>query len=125
MKSKFTYIGIRVKDLEKSIAFYTQVLGMTVKGRTKIDQTKGETVSLVTEDDGFTLELNYYEKDSPYFTEYSAGEALDHLAFNVEDLVKALEIVRRNGSRIISEHKMNESKWAYVEDPNGIWIELF
>ena len=111
--------------MEKSIAFYTQVLGMTVKGRTKIDQTKGETVSLVTEDDGFTLELNYYEKDSPYFTEYSAGEALDHLAFNVEDLVKALEIVRRNGSRIISEHKMNESKWAYVEDPNGIWIELF
>jgi len=125
MKAKFTYVGIRVRDLEESIKFYTQVLGMEVKGRSRIEQTKGETVSLEPSDGGFTLELNYYGKDSPYFTEYSAGEALDHLAFGVDDLGKALDSARKEGHKVISEHKSKESRWAYVEDPNGIWIELF
>jgi catechol 2,3-dioxygenase-like lactoylglutathione lyase family enzyme len=98
---------------------------MKEKGRSTVQQTKGETVALETEDSGFTLELNYYQKDSPYYTEYSAGDALDHLAFGVDDLTKALEVARANGYRVISEHKSNESRWAYVEDPNGIWIELF
>ena len=62
MKSNFTYVGIRVTNLQRSIDFYTKVLGMKVKGRGKIDQTKGETVGLESEKDGFLLELNYYEK---------------------------------------------------------------
>jgi catechol 2,3-dioxygenase-like lactoylglutathione lyase family enzyme len=65
MKSKFYYVGIRVKDLEKSVDFYTKLLGMKVKGRTKIEQTKGENVRLETEEGGFLLELNYYPTDSP------------------------------------------------------------
>lgn len=125
MKSKFTYVGIRVKDLEKSIGFYTTFLGMRLKGRSRIETSKGEVASLQTEDGGFELELNYYDKDSAYYTEYSVGEALDHLAFRVEDLNKALEAARAGGHRIISEHKSNGARWAYVEDPNGIWIELF
>jgi lactoylglutathione lyase len=125
VKSKFTYVGIRVKDLEKSLDFYTKLLGMKMKGRSKIEQTKGETVGLETEDGGFALELNHYDKESPYYTEYVAGEALDHLAFGVDDLSKALEAARTSGYRVISENKSNGSRWAYVEDPNGIWIELF
>lgn len=125
MKAKFTYVGIRVRDLEKSITFYTKLLGMKVKSRSKIEMTKGELVSLESGDGAFELELNYYGKDSPYYTEYAAGEALDHLAFGVEDLNGALEEVRKSGYRVISEMKSNASRWAYIEDPNGIWIELF
>ncbi len=125
MKSKFTYAGIRVKDLEESISFYTTFLGMKLKGRSRIETSKGEVTSLQTEDGGFELELNHYDNDSPYNTEYSVGEALDHLAFGVEDLNKALETARTAGYRVISEHKSNGGRWAYVEDPNGIWIELF
>ncbi|HUO42590.1 MAG TPA: VOC family protein [Methylomirabilota bacterium] len=124
MVSKFTYVGIRVKDLEKSIDFYTKLFGMTVKGRSRIEQTKGETVALEI-DGGFTLELNYYDKNSPYFTEYTVGEGLDHLAFGVDNLNTTLENARKSGYRIISEMKANESRWAYIEDPNGIWIEVF
>ena len=124
VKSKFTYVGIRVKDMDKSITFYTTFLGMKLKGRSRIEMNKGEVASLVTEDGGFELELNYYEKDSVYATEYSAGEGLDHLCFGVEDLTKALEAARASGYRVISEHKSNGGRWAYVEDPNGIWIEL-
>jgi lactoylglutathione lyase len=123
VKAKFTYVGIRVKDLEKSIDFYTRILGMNVKGRSKIEQTRGETVGL--ESGGFTLELNYYPKESPYYTEYAVGEGLDHLAFSVDDLTKALQEAQAAGYRMILEMKANDSRWAYVQDPNGIWIELF
>jgi len=125
LKSKFTYVGIRVKDLEQSIGFYTKMLGMKVKGRTRIESAKGDVVSLESEGGGFELELNYYDKDSPYYADYTVGEALDHLAFHVEDLNRALDEARSSGYRVVSEMKSNESRWAYVEDPNGIWIELF
>ena len=125
LKSKFTYVGIRVKDLEKSVDFYTKFLGMRVKGRSKVEQTKGETVGLESEEGSFVLELNYYEKESPYYSEYMVGEGLDHLAFNVENLMKTLEEARADGYRVISEIKADGSRWAYVEDLNGIWIELY
>ena len=125
MKSKFTYVGIRVKNLQESVDFYTNLLGMKVKNRGKVEQTKGETVGLESEDGGFVLELNYYEKESPYYSEYIVGEGLDHLAFNVDDLSKTLEQARKSRYRVISEMKAGESRWAYVEHPNGIWIEIF
>ena len=81
MKAKFTYVGIRVTDLQKSIDFYTKVLGMKLLHRSKIKLTKGETADLVSKQGGFALELNYYEKGSPYNTRYVVGEGLDHLAF--------------------------------------------
>jgi len=125
MKSKFMYVGIRVTDLERSIDFYTNIVGMKVSGRSKIEQTKGETVGLQTEKDGFTLELNYYEKDSPYNTKYVVGEGLDHLAFKVDDLDKALEEAKKAGHRTILQMKADGGRWAYIEDPDGNWIELF
>ena len=125
MKSSFTYVGIRVTNLQRSIDFYAKVLGMKIKGRGKIDQTKGETVDLESEKDGFVLELNFYEKDSPFNTKYVVGEGLDHLAFKVDNLEKALEEAKNAGHRTILEMKADGSRWAYIEDPNGIWIELF
>jgi len=125
MKTKFTYVGIRVTDVQKSIDFYTKLLGMKLVSRGKNQQTKGEYISLQSEEGGFTLELNYYEKDSPFNTKYAAGEGLDHLAFKVDDLDKALEETRKTGHRVILEMKANNSRWAYIEDPDGIWIELF
>jgi len=125
MKSKFTYVGIRVTNLQRSIDFYTKVLGMKVKGRGKVDQTKGETVGLESEKDGFSLELNFYEKDSPFNTKYVVGEGLDHLAFNVDNLDEALEEARKAGYKIILEMRADGGRWAYIEDPDGIWVELF
>jgi lactoylglutathione lyase len=125
MKTKFTYVGIRVTNLQKSIDFYTKLLGLKVTGQGKIEQTKGETVGLQSEEGDFILELNYYEKGSPYNTKYTTGEGLDHLAFKVEDLDKALEEARKAGHPTILKIKSDGSQWAYIEDPDGIWIELF
>ena len=87
MKAKLTYIGIRVKDLQKSIDFYTKILGMKEKGRSKIEGSKGEVAGLVSEDSGQEIELNYYEEGSKFNTKYSIGEALDHIAFQVDVLL--------------------------------------
>jgi len=125
MKAKFRYTGIRVKNLEASVAFYTNVLGMKEIGRSTVDAVKGVVVDLVSEDGGHPLELNYYGKGSPFETEYEAGEGLDHLAFKVEDLDQALAEAKRAGYPVVNEIRTETSRWAYIQDPNGIWIELF
>jgi lactoylglutathione lyase len=115
MESKFTYVGIRVTNLQRSIDFYTKILGMKVTGRGRIEQTKGETAGLQSEKDGFVLELNYYEENSPYNTKYDVGEGLDHLAFKVDDLDKALEEAGRTGHRTVLKMKADGGRWAYIE----------
>ena len=81
-------------------------------------------MSLVSEEGGPELELNYYLKGSKFATEYSVGEGLDHLAFKVGDLDKALEEFARAGHRAVLDVKTGSSRWVYVRDPDGIWIEL-
>ncbi len=127
MKAVFTYTGIRVKDLDQSLKFYTQVLGMKEAGRSSIEATGGEVVSLVSEDGGPQLELNFYRKGSKYAKgeEYEAGEGIDHLAFQVKNLDEALEEAKKLGYPTVLDIKGKTSRWAYIADPNGIWIELF
>ena len=125
MKAKFAYVGIRVTNLDKSIEFYTKVLGMTVTGRGQTHETKGQTVGLQSEKDGFVLELNYYEKGSPYATKYSPGEGLDHLAFKVENLEGSLQEAKLAGYPTVAKIDTKNGSWAYIEDPDGTWIELF
>ncbi|HEX9261684.1 MAG TPA: VOC family protein, partial [Candidatus Bathyarchaeia archaeon] len=89
------------------------------------EQTKGEWVELTNEKNGFALELNYYEKDSPYFVEYELREGLDHLTFKVDDLDEALRKAELSGYPKIDEHKQGNFRWAFVEDPNGIWVQFY
>lgn len=124
MKSKMIYTGIRVKDLAASVEFYTKVLGMKENGRSRIEAAEGEVVSLASEKGGPELELNYYPPGTKFATAYDVGEGLDHLAFQVEDLDKALEEARKAGYPTVLEMKGANSRWAYIKDPNGIFIEL-
>jgi lactoylglutathione lyase len=125
MKAKLTYTGIRVKNLEESIEFYTKVLGMKVIERGEVKEAEGKTAVLVSEDGGPRLELNYYRKGSQFDKTYIAGEGLDHLAFRVDDLDQALAEAKKAGHPTVIELKTATSRWAYIEDPDGIFIELF
>ena len=126
MDAKFVELGVRVKDLEKSIEFYTGVLGMKEKkmGRTHFGETKGTAVGLESSDGRFALELNHYDEDSPFNTPYIAGEGLDHIAFAVGDLDSALKEAKEKGHPTVKMIKTETKRWAYIEDPDGIWIEL-
>jgi len=125
MKAKFGYVGIRVIDLQKSIDFYTKLLGMNLMNRSKMELTRGETVVLQSEKGGPILELNNYREDSPYNTKYTPGEGLDHLAFKVDSLDKALEEAEKEGHKTILKLQQEDGRWAYIEDPDGNWIELY
>jgi lactoylglutathione lyase len=125
MKARFVYVGLRVKDLDESVEFYTKFLGMKEGGRQRMEEKKGDLAVLKSSDGKFVLELTHYDEDSPYYTDYVVGEGLDHLGFGVDNLETTLRAAKRAGYRIAGDIKTPKSRWAYVEDPNGVWIELF
>jgi catechol 2,3-dioxygenase-like lactoylglutathione lyase family enzyme len=124
MRARFAYTGIRVRDLDATIRFYTTVLGMTARARESIGSTRGTVVDLVDAQGGPTLELNFYEEGSPFATPYEAGEGLDHLAFKVDDLDRATTEAQQAGHPVVQEIRSGTNRWVYLQDPNGIWIEL-
>jgi len=120
MKAKFFYTGIRVKDLEASVKFYTTLLGMKVRGRNTVDAAKGTVVELVCEGEGGnTLELNHYERGSLFDTTYEVGEGLDHLAFVVKDLDAALAEAEKAGHPVVLRMQEPGSRYAYMRIRTG------
>jgi len=125
MEAKFTYVGIRVKNMKKSVEFYTKLLGMKDQGHSRIEVAKGDVAFLQSKDGEVGIELNHYDSDSPFNTKYVVGEGLDHLAFGVKDLDAALRQAKKLGYKFLKEVRTEKSRWAYIQDPNGIWVELF
>jgi lactoylglutathione lyase len=126
MRFALAYTAIRVRDLDRSLAFYTNVLGMRLLDRTEAPETKGVFATLKSEASPHTLEVNWYAEDSPVAGPYREGEELDHLAFAVEDLDAALAHLEARGHpKVLGPFQSAHAQWAYVTDPDGIWIELF
>lgn len=125
METKFTYVGIRVKNMKRSVEFYTKFLGMKDQGHSRIEVARGDVAFLQSNDGEVGIELNHYDSDSPFNTKYAVGEGLDHLAFAVNDLDAAIRQAKKLGYKFLKEIKTDKSRWAYVQDPNGIWVELF
>lgn len=116
---------LRVGDLEKSLAFYTDVLGMTLLRRK--DYPEGQfTLAFVgygNEAEQAVIELTY----NWGVTQYALGSAFGHIALEVEDVYKACEDIRARGGKIVREPgpmKHGDSILAFVEDPDGYRIEL-
>ena len=118
------YTGIRVKNMEQSIAFYTEILGMKVVEREKTPATEGEVATLRSSDSEQLLELNWYKEGSRFGAPYVNGSEVDHLAFSVEDLTQWISSLEKKGIKILL--RIREGGWneAFIEDPNGIWIEF-
>lgn len=124
---KFSYCGIRVKNLDESLKFYTDIMGMKiVRPPSKLPLVGGTYVALKSPDSEQILELNYYEPNSPYAKPFTNGEDLDHLAFFVDDFEAAMKRFKEKGVKIAVERVdwWQRTKGAYILDPNGIWIEI-
>lgn len=116
---------IRVGDLERSIAFYTEVLGMKLLRRR--DYPAGKfTLAFVgygDEASNAVIELTY----NWGVDRYEMGTAFGHIAIEVDNVYEACEEIRRRGGKIVREPgPMNAGTTiiAFVEDPDGYNIEL-
>ena len=116
---------LRVGDLQRSVKFYTEVLGMKLLRTTDRPEQKYSLafVGYDTEDRTAVLELTYN-----YGVErYDLGGAFGHVAVGVPDVVKACDAVRRSGGKVTREAgpvKGGTTVIAFVEDPDGYKIEL-
>lgn len=117
---------IRVRDLEKSIDFYTRLLGMKVLRRK--DYPGGEfTLAFVgygDETDNAVIELTYnWDRKEPY----EPGTGFGHLAIGVADVYRACERLQQEGVAIPrppGPMKHGGGVIAFIEDPDGYKIEL-
>jgi len=116
---------LRVGDLERSIRFYTDVLGMHVLRTTDRPEQK-YTLAFVGYGDESTsavIELTYnYGVDR-----YDLGNAYGHIAIAVPNVAQACESVRSQGGKVTREAgpvKGGTTVIAFVEDPDGYKIEL-
>lgn len=129
MQFRMSYTGIRVKNIEESLRFYTELLGMSViEPLQPTAPTDGKVVTLRSPDSMQVLELNWYGAGSKFGAPYSNGEDLDHLSFECDDLARAVAELEHRGVEVVVRPKEigAEAGWneAFVKDPNGIWIEL-
>ncbi|MBW7859556.1 MAG: lactoylglutathione lyase [Rhodocyclaceae bacterium] len=122
---RFLHTMLRVVDLERSIAFYTEVLGMRLLRRQ--DYPEGRfTLAFVgyqEEHDGAVIELTWNWD----VVAYDHGNAFGHLAIAVPDAAAACEGIRSRGGRVVREAgpmKHGKTVIAFVEDPDGYRIEL-
>lgn len=124
---EFSYLHtmLRVGDLERSIRFYTEFLGMQELRR--IDVPEGKyTLAFVgygDESSHTVLELTY----NWGVKDYEIGTAFGHLALGVPDIYASCEKLRAAGVKIIREPgpvKFGTTVIAFIEDPDGYKIEL-
>lgn len=116
---------LRVGDLDRSIAFYTEVLGMTLLRRKDYPEGKF-TLAFVgygNEKDSSVIELTHnWDTDS-----YELGSGFGHLALEVDDVYQATAAIGQQGGKVTREAgPMNAGTTiiAFVEDPDGYAIEL-
>lgn len=130
-----SYFGVRVRDLPRSVRFYTEVFGLVPTQPEELEQmdpSKPGGILLRDPVSGLRLELNYYPPDSPYAIPYTAGEELDHVAFRVDDLPKTLARLHAMGVPAETMAHYDGAtldtpnyRMAYVRDPDGIQLELY
>ncbi|HVE20355.1 MAG TPA: lactoylglutathione lyase [Acidocella sp.] len=125
--SEFTFLHtmLRVRNLEESVAFYTNLLGMKELRRTEVPDGKYTLVFVGygPETNNTVLELTYnWGVDS-----YEMGSFFGHLALGVPDIYATCETLRKAGVKISREPgpvKFGTTVIAFIEDPNGYKIEL-
>ena len=124
LRMDFIYTGIRVKDLNRSIEFYTKTMGMKEVDRGKME-AGGVWVELKSKGSDHPLELNYYPPGAKFYEKYVEGSELDHLAFACDDVRRSYrKALAREATSAVEPWDEGGSTLAFVRDPNGVWIEL-
>ena len=123
---RFLHTMIRVRDLEKSLKFYTGLLGMTLLRRKDYPEGKF-TLAFVgygPESEAAVVELTHnWDREE----RYDLGNGFGHLALGVGDIYAVCEELKMAGARVVREPgpmKHGTTHIAFIEDPDGYKIEL-
>ena len=116
---------LRVGDLDRSLAFYTDVLGMRLLRKNDFPEGKFTLAFVGYEDEkeGAVIELTH-NWDTP---SYELGNGFGHLAVEVDDAYAACDAARAKGGKVVREAgpmKHGSTVIAFVEDPDGYKIEF-
>ena len=124
----FVHASIRTSNMDRSVDFYTKLLDLKVIRRMEIAQTNAVLVFLQDpEAKGAILELTSYRDQKKFVQADYEDRLFDHLAFEVKDMKKTIDTMRKNGVTITDEpYRLSPtgSLLAFVEDPDGTLIEL-
>ncbi|KAJ7553686.1 hypothetical protein O6H91_06G108600 [Diphasiastrum complanatum] len=122
---RMLHVVYRVGDLEKTIKFYTECLGMKLLRKRDIPEERYTNAFLGygPEETHFVVELTYnYGVDK-----YDLGTGFGHFGIAVEDVYKTVELIKAKGGKVTREPgpvKGGSSVIAFVEDPDGYKFEL-
>jgi len=116
---------LRVGDLDRSLSFYTDVLGMRLLRRKDYPDGKFTLafVGYQDEDEGAVIELTHNWDTASY----DLGNAYGHIALEVENAYDACTRIKERGGKVVREAgpmKHGTTVIAFVEDPDGYKIEL-
>ncbi|MEO3986178.1 lactoylglutathione lyase [Plesiomonas shigelloides] len=116
---------LRVGDMQRSIEFYTKVLGMKLLRTSDNEEYKYSLafVGFGDESSGAVIELTYNWGVS----EYEMGTAFGHIALGVDDVAATCNAIKQAGGKVVREAgpvKGGSTIIAFVEDPDGYKIEL-
>ncbi len=117
----FLHTRLKVRDLERSIAFYTRHFHMVCRDRKS--SPRGSQLAFMTMPGVPTeLELAYL----PWDPDFQLPEDIFHLAFRVEDMDAAIAGMRTAGVKVTEEPsgRRDGGQMAFIEDPDGYEIEL-
>ena len=120
---KLLHTSITVKDMDESIKFYTEIIGLELRNRREIPENKAEIAFLSDKQSDVQLELTYWKEKK----DWSQGDELDHLAFGVADMDEAMKFFKNRKVEITKEPyslRGSSTKIAFISDPNGIWLEI-
>lgn len=120
---KFLHTMVRVKDIEKSLAFYTDVLNMKLEHKKRLEDCW--LYFLTDEENTCQIELTY--NDETPEGGYELGSGFGHFAFSVESLDEFTDKINKLGySYLYPPFDLNGkgSKIAFINDPDGYEIEL-
>lgn len=116
---------LRVGDLQRSVDFYTNVLGMRLLRTSENTEYKYALafVGYTEESEGAVIELTY----NWGVDHYDLGNAFGHIALGVDDVAATCDSIRKSGGKVTREAgpvKGGTTVIAFIEDPDGYKIEL-
>lgn len=122
MLQKVEHIGIIVSDLDRSIAFYTTVLGLPLRKRVRLNETT--ELAFLTVGDS---EIELIHKNPP--VDAPLDGVVNHVAFTVADVAGTLAHLRRHGVALLNEAPVElgplGARAAFFRGPDGEKLELF